>query len=84
MDYKVKYIKGSIIPLEEDKEYEFKMHMNLCDEELPTWLQSLDCKRKRRTKRAISRFECVRTYLLIDTPHFESVKCTCMSTITGT
>ena len=46
MDYKVKYIKGSIIPLEEDKEYEFKMHMSLCDEELPTWLQSSDCKQK--------------------------------------
>ena len=41
----MEFVKGTILPLEEDIEIEFKMHTKLCTEEIL----------KNRTRRAISR-----------------------------
>ncbi len=46
-------VRGTIIPFEEDKEYEFKMHLDLCEDDLPVWLRM---PQRKRTRRAISRY----------------------------
>ncbi len=52
------FVQGSTVPFEEDKDYEFKMHLDLCEDDLPAWLQTGACCGK-RTRRAISKFAIV-------------------------
>lgn len=50
-----KLVRGSIVTCEEDKEYEFKMHLDLSEDDLPTWLQRSNGGSHKRSRRAISR-----------------------------
>ncbi len=59
----MEFVQGSTVPFEEDKDYEFKMHLDLCEDDLPAWLQTGACCGK-RTRRAISKFAIFLSVLL--------------------
>ncbi|ESO98238.1 hypothetical protein LOTGIDRAFT_159033 [Lottia gigantea] len=48
------YIRGNIVPFEEDASHEFKGHRNLCVEELPPWTQ-VNSRTEKASRKAVSR-----------------------------
>ena len=53
MKFRKYYIKGNILPFEEDQKTEFKGHVNLCKEEIPPWAE--EKKHEKASRKTISR-----------------------------